>query len=165
MVACAVKWLCERSRCGAGDGESCGRGVGDERFAAAAASLSRAATLSAGLKVILEALNTLDLFNKSAGSTLLSRMSFLTLLRAPVPRVGLGLPPVKNDSGPNELFPLAALVKESALGLFEPNSPFVLAPLGPGAWAVDEYPRNFDIAGVYPRPSLGSGERVGISEK
>ena len=148
---------------GVGPGESCDllrEGDNGPLLASRATSLSRAAWLIAGLNVTLPGLprrpGDPDLLNKSEGSTLLSRISFFTLCRPPLPRPGLELLPRK-PSGPPGAFP-SALLSDSALGFPEENDML-------DDNCSDAKPRSFVLAGVYPNCSRGTGERVGTSTK
>jgi hypothetical protein len=108
-------------------------------------SFSRAAWLSAGLKVTFPGLPRMpgdpDLLNKSEGSTFLSRINFFTLCLPPLPNAGLALRPRKFSGA-------SMLVIEK-----EPDFPLVKDRFCPGTPSMDDdtdapNPRSFELAGV-----------------
>lgn len=110
-----------------------------------AASFSLAAILNCGLKLAPIAL----LLNRSFGSTFLPSTSFFTLLLDPLPRVGLGPPPVKNDSGPSMVFVVLDFARFNAPGLLLENSK--LLELAPFDGDTDPpKPRSLEAAGAHP---------------
>ena len=124
------------------------------------ASFSRAATLSAGLKV-----TSADLGAQSKRSTFLSMTSFLTLSRFPLPKEGLEkVSVVRLPRWVELLFRLKAFDLLDQNERLEPKL-FVEAPIYVEEVKPRPAPRIFEFTGVVPLETTGIDERVGTSTK